>query len=160
MGWIQRWTRQRLCLPGPWIKEDEVHRSPAQQTSWKITHGFQRVFSMWKIGRNFSQLRGFGRGSMEVRFHLAEVALRVFQEERTWTKVQRLGRADHILGNSVSGLTITLYTCLGIMPKGCLLAGENGQIICLFVSCNLIVKNIRVNQYLYLFSNLVLVYLT
>lgn len=30
-----------------------------------------------------TQLRGFGRGSMEVRFHLAEAGLRVFQGKKT-----------------------------------------------------------------------------
>lgn len=86
---------------------------------------------MWKIRRNFSHLEEFGRGSMEGRVHLAEVVFRVFQkEEQLEPKVQRLGRTDHILQNSVSGLTLTIYTCLRMMPKGYLLAGEWRYHVC------------------------------
>ena len=64
-----------------------------------------------------TQLKGFGRGSGGK-----------ISAGRGWVKgiprkgnlkLQRWVSTEHILGNSISGLTVTLYTCRGIMMVAC-----------------------------------------
>lgn len=77
-----------------------------------------------------TQLKGFGRGSGGK-----------ISAGRGWVKgiprkgnlkLQRWVPTEHILGNSISGLTVTLYTCRGIMMVACWLVTDRTH-VCILV---------------------------
>lgn len=112
---------------GHWLTKINRYTEAQHRTGQLEDHtSFSERIQYVEDGKNTSYLGGFGRGSMEVKFHLAEIGLRVFQEvPTTWTKVTEAAKCRAHFGEQCIWFDCNIVSCLGIMPKGCLLASEN-----------------------------------